>query len=62
MQGALQEGEQTAFELIPRVYGQTPGSRNAHWLLSETLCFLTHLQAQGRARRIAGEPERWRAA
>ncbi len=62
VQGALQEGEQTAFEIIPSVYGQAPGARNAHWLLSETLCFLTHLQAEGRARRIAGEPERWRAA
>ena len=46
VQGALQEGEQTAFEIIPRVYGQAPGSRNAHWLLSETLCFLTHLQVR----------------
>ena len=62
VEAAIGEGEPTAFEVIPRVYGQAPGARNAHWLLSETLCFLTHLQAEGRAKRIAGEPERWRAA
>jgi hypothetical protein len=36
-------------------------SNNAHWLLSKILAYLTHLQAEGKARRIAGEPERWSA-
>ena len=35
--------------------------QNAHWLLSKMLCYLTHLEALGEARRIAGEPERWAA-
>ena len=33
---------------------------NAHWLLTETLAMLQHLQAAGEATRLAGEPERWR--
>jgi hypothetical protein len=38
----------------------------ANWRLSETLCYLTHLQATGRAERQTGEPEgepeRWLGA
>jgi glyoxylase-like metal-dependent hydrolase (beta-lactamase superfamily II) len=59
---ALNEGEPTAFEVIPGIYGQALGAQNAHWLLSETLAYLTHLQALGEVERLAGEPERWRAA
>jgi glyoxylase-like metal-dependent hydrolase (beta-lactamase superfamily II) len=59
---ALGQGEPTAFEVIPEIYGQELGAQNAHWLLSETLAYLTHLQALGEVRRVAGEPERWRAA
>jgi glyoxylase-like metal-dependent hydrolase (beta-lactamase superfamily II) len=51
----------TAFEIVPHVYGQSLSGQNAHWLLSKVLCFLTHLQRTGRARSIAGEPERWTA-
>jgi glyoxylase-like metal-dependent hydrolase (beta-lactamase superfamily II) len=58
---AISAREPTAFEIVPQVYGETPGGQNTHWLLSETLGFLTHLEATGRARRIAGEPERWTA-
>jgi hypothetical protein len=32
------------------------------WLMTETLAMLLHLEVTGRARRIAGEPERWSAA
>jgi glyoxylase-like metal-dependent hydrolase (beta-lactamase superfamily II) len=49
----------TAFEIVPHVYGDSLSPDNAHWLLSKVLCFLTHLQIQGRVRSIAGEPERW---
>jgi glyoxylase-like metal-dependent hydrolase (beta-lactamase superfamily II) len=59
---ALNEGEPTAFEVIPQIYGQALGVQNAHWLLSETLAYLTHLQALGEVECLAGEPERWRAA
>ena len=54
-------GPLSAFELVPHVYGETISQQNAHWLLSKTLCYLTHLQSLGRARSIAGEPERWSA-
>jgi glyoxylase-like metal-dependent hydrolase (beta-lactamase superfamily II) len=59
---ALGENEPlTAFEVVPHVYGGALSQQNAHWLLSKVLCYLTHLQALGRARSIAGDPERWTA-
>ena len=58
---ALDGDELTAFELVPHVYGDSLSEQNAHWLLSKILCYLTHLQALGRVRRIPGEPERWTA-
>ena len=54
----------TAFEAIPLVYGAPITPLNANWWLSETLSYLSHLEIEGRAERIAGEgsePERWRA-
>jgi glyoxylase-like metal-dependent hydrolase (beta-lactamase superfamily II) len=51
----------TAFEIVPRVYGDPLSPANVHWLLSKILCYLIHLQALGRVRRIPGEPERWSA-
>jgi glyoxylase-like metal-dependent hydrolase (beta-lactamase superfamily II) len=51
----------TAFEIVPRVYGDPLSPANVHWLLSKVLCYLIHLQALGRVRRIPGEPERWSA-
>ncbi len=56
---ALEMGPLTAFEIVPRVYGEALSSQNAHWLLSKLLSYLTHLQAGGQVRRIGGEPERW---
>jgi glyoxylase-like metal-dependent hydrolase (beta-lactamase superfamily II) len=51
----------TPFEVVPHVYGEGFSARNGHWLLSKTLGYLTHLEAVGKVRRIAGEPERWSA-
>ncbi len=51
----------TAFEVVPHVYGDALSPLNAHWLLSKILCYLTHLHATGRIRRVPGEPERWTA-
>jgi glyoxylase-like metal-dependent hydrolase (beta-lactamase superfamily II) len=51
----------TAFEAIPRVYGQAITPMNANWWLSETLSYLTHLEVTGRLARIDGTPERWEA-
>jgi glyoxylase-like metal-dependent hydrolase (beta-lactamase superfamily II) len=61
LQAALGDGELTAFDLVPLVFGEVPSGQNTHWLLSMTLCYLTHLEATGKARRVAGEPERWLA-
>jgi hypothetical protein len=48
-------------ELVPDVYGEPLTETNAGWLLSQTLCYLAHLE---RNRAVAREPdgdvERWR--
>ena len=59
---ALCDGPLTAFEAIPRVYGEPVTTANANWRLSETLSHLTHLAALGAVVRLPGEPERWQAA
>jgi glyoxylase-like metal-dependent hydrolase (beta-lactamase superfamily II) len=51
----------TAFEVVSHLYGETLSERNAHWLLSQVLGYLTQLEAVGEVRRIAGDPERWAA-
>jgi glyoxylase-like metal-dependent hydrolase (beta-lactamase superfamily II) len=61
---ALADGPLTAFEVVPHVYGDSLSPQNTHWLLSKILSFLTHLQATGAVRRMAGDdgqPERWAA-
>jgi glyoxylase-like metal-dependent hydrolase (beta-lactamase superfamily II) len=58
---AIRGDERTAFEVVPDVYGDALSTGNAHWLISKTLAYLTHLERIGEARRIAGEPERWTA-
>jgi glyoxylase-like metal-dependent hydrolase (beta-lactamase superfamily II) len=52
-------GGGTAFELLPAVYGERLGPATAAWLLTKTLCYLEHLEAQGLVRRLEGEPQRW---
>jgi hypothetical protein len=53
---------------VPEVYGEPLTALNASWRLSETLCYLAHLEVQGRVLRereeAAGEagPEHWRKA
>jgi glyoxylase-like metal-dependent hydrolase (beta-lactamase superfamily II) len=58
---AVAEQPLTVFEIVPHVYGDSLSEQNAHWLLSKILCYLTHLHALGKVRRIPGEPERWAA-
>jgi glyoxylase-like metal-dependent hydrolase (beta-lactamase superfamily II) len=58
---ALADGPLTAFEVVPRVYGEDVGPANAAWWIQETLCYLTHLERRGAARRLPGQPERWEA-
>ncbi|MGZ4270293.1 MAG: MBL fold metallo-hydrolase, partial [Solirubrobacteraceae bacterium] len=56
------DGPISAFDAVPRVYDQAVTPMTAQWWLSETLCYLTHLEATGRAAREGGDPDRWRAA
>jgi glyoxylase-like metal-dependent hydrolase (beta-lactamase superfamily II) len=61
--GALDADSRTAVEIAPAVHDAPLTERNAAWLLSETLCYLTHLERSGRVRREPdGEVARWRAA
>ncbi len=59
----LAGGPRTVLELSPEVYGEPVTPSNAPWLLSQTLCYLRHLEVLGQ---VAHEPdegmERWRAA
>jgi glyoxylase-like metal-dependent hydrolase (beta-lactamase superfamily II) len=54
----------TAFEVVPRVFGESLTAMNAQWWLSETLCYLRHLELEGRVSRADGDEgpaERWTA-
>jgi glyoxylase-like metal-dependent hydrolase (beta-lactamase superfamily II) len=56
------DGPITAFDAVPRVHQEAVTDGNAVWWLTETLCYLRHLERTGRAVRVPGEdgaPERW---
>ena len=58
---SIQEAPQTAVEIAPKIHDEPLTERNASWLLSETLCYLTHLERAGQvAREPAGDGTRWR--
>lgn len=60
---ALGDGEATAFELVPRVFGEGVDGVMMSWALTLMLCFLTHLERCGRVERVTssdGRPELWR--
>jgi glyoxylase-like metal-dependent hydrolase (beta-lactamase superfamily II) len=52
----------TAYEVAREVYRERFTELTANWLLSKTLAWLTHLEAQGLAQRAGDGPERWAAA
>jgi len=60
--GAVRGEAHTAVEIVPHVYDEELNVRNANWFLAQTLCYLRHLERDGR---VQGEPdggvERWRA-
>ena len=65
VRAAISDGPLTPFEAVPKLLGEgvelTPMMLN--WGLSETLCYLRHLELQGQAQKLEGEdPERWEAA
>ena len=52
----------TALEIAPDVYGEPIGFHNGAWLLTQTLCYLRHLELEGRIRKEPdGDAERWTA-
>jgi glyoxylase-like metal-dependent hydrolase (beta-lactamase superfamily II) len=53
----------TAVEIAPAVHDDEPlNVRNAQWYLSETLCYLRHLERAGQVRaETDGDATRWRA-
>ena len=55
--GALGSGPQTAVEISPAVYDEPLTEVNAAWLLAQTLCYLRHLERDGRVRAVEGD--RW---
>jgi glyoxylase-like metal-dependent hydrolase (beta-lactamase superfamily II) len=59
---AIRQGPRTVVEIVPGVYGEPLNQTTASWWLSETLCYAVHLERQGKARRLEGEPRRWEAA
>jgi hypothetical protein len=60
-----EHGPLTAFEAVPRLHAEPPTAAVAAWWLSETLCYLRHLEMAGRASAERDDPvapERWSAA
>jgi glyoxylase-like metal-dependent hydrolase (beta-lactamase superfamily II) len=52
----------SALEISPGVYDEPITHHNAAWLLSQTLCYLQHLELENQVTREPsrdGEPERW---
>jgi glyoxylase-like metal-dependent hydrolase (beta-lactamase superfamily II) len=61
---AIEVDPLTVVEIVPHVYGQAVTELTAHWWLSETLCYLQHLEMTGRAVRVDGDggnADRWSA-
>jgi glyoxylase-like metal-dependent hydrolase (beta-lactamase superfamily II) len=61
---AIAAGPQTPYELVPAMLdSEMPSGMMLNWGLTETLCYLRHLEQTGAAARLDGEePERWAAA
>ena len=58
---AIEDAELTALEVQPHVHGRPLDERTGNWWLMETLCYLRHLEATGRARSQGDDPTRWTA-
>jgi glyoxylase-like metal-dependent hydrolase (beta-lactamase superfamily II) len=54
-----EHGPITAYDTVPLAYGEPLTPLNATWWLTETLCYLRHLEVTGRARRDGADPEHW---
>jgi glyoxylase-like metal-dependent hydrolase (beta-lactamase superfamily II) len=64
VRAAIAEEKRTPFEIVPYLLGSdvelTPMMVN--WGLSETLCYLRHLEKLGEVEKVDEDPERWLAA
>ena len=57
-----ERGPITAFDAVPHLYGEQISPATANWWLTETLCYLRHLEVTGRVRRVQHDdqaPEAW---
>jgi glyoxylase-like metal-dependent hydrolase (beta-lactamase superfamily II) len=54
-----EHGPITAYDVVGRVHAEPLTPANTTWWLTETLCYLRHLEVTGRARRDGADPERW---
>ena len=60
---ALAGGPRTATDIALEVHGDAASEHDPAWLVPQTLCYLEHLEAQGRLQRASdGDVELWRAA
>ena len=60
---AVETGPKTGIEIAARIYGEPLNETNTGWRLQETLCYLQHLELEGRVSREAeGDLERWEIA
>lgn len=56
----IASGPRAAIEIAPAVWGAPITYANGNWALTETLCYLTHLERRSEARRESdGETELW---
>ncbi len=65
VRAVLAEGETSAYDVAPRIFGDEFGEATGAWLFTMTFAFLLHLERRGEARRLEpeepGAAERWAA-
>jgi glyoxylase-like metal-dependent hydrolase (beta-lactamase superfamily II) len=63
---AIAQGETTAYDAVPAVFGDGLDPMMASWTLTMVLCYLSHLEREGKAQRISPQtpqqPELWTSA
>ncbi len=63
VRGAIVDGVKTPFEIVPALIGEENLSpMMVNWGLSETLCYLRHMELGGEVDKVESDPERWLAA
>jgi glyoxylase-like metal-dependent hydrolase (beta-lactamase superfamily II) len=59
VRAALADGPRTAYEVARGVYSEAFTDATSGWLMTKTLCWLTHLERLGEAAGAGEHPERW---